>query len=182
MPSDASTSAKLQHSAKPQPPKTTCPARPHPAQVPPNFLDNTKAAVFDPTDALGMLRAGHPHIGRVLCAVVAKRRLHNWQTPVLSKTAATPLKTCLAWPQHPVQAPPTRLFYTLEAAFKLAVAHGMPRSGHSHTSRALCAVVAKRRLHIWKTRACHKMVIPTTNHLPCPAAAPSAGSTTLTAH
>ena len=30
-----------------------------------------------------------------------------------------------------------------EAAFDLAVPHGMLRAGHSHTGRALCAVVAE---------------------------------------
>ena len=33
---------------------------------------------------------------------------------------------------------------------ELAVLHGMPRAGHSHTGRALCAVVAGCCLLLWK--------------------------------
>ena len=32
----------------------------------------------------------------------------------------------------------SQLLHTAEAAFDLAVPHGMPRAGHSHTGRALC--------------------------------------------
>ena len=53
---------------------------------------------------------------------------------------------CPALPQAPVQGEPN-LLQNAEAAFGLAVPHGMPRAGHSHTGRALCAVVAERRLH-----------------------------------
>ena len=45
--------------------------------------------------------------------------------------------TCTALPQPPVQAPPD-LLTTAQAAFGLAVAQGIPRTGHSHTW-GLCA-------------------------------------------
>ena len=77
----------------------------------------------------------------------------------------------------PTQASSLRL-HTAELAFDLAVPLGMPRAGHSHTGRALCAVVAKKRyLHNLKTPALRKTA-PPIHHLPSPAAAPSAGSTT----
>ena len=53
-----------------------------------------------------------------------------------------------ALPSPPVQAPPL-LLHTAEATFDLAVPHGMPRAGHSHTGRALCAVVAECCLLLW---------------------------------
>ena len=40
---------------------------------------------------------------------------------------------------HPGQTPP-HLLHTTDAAFDLAVAHGMLRADHPHTSSALCAV------------------------------------------
>jgi len=55
--------------------------------------------------------------------------------------------TCTAVPQPPVQAPVDLLTAAQECAFDLAVAQGMPRAGHSHTGRALCAVVAEQSLH-----------------------------------
>ena len=44
---------------------------------------------------------------------------------------------------------------------ELAMAHDMPRAGHSHTGRALCAVVAEQCLRIWKTPAFSKTARPT---------------------
>ena len=83
-------------------------------------------------------------------------------------------------PQPPVQAPPP-LPHTAVAAFDLAVPHGMPRAGHSHTGRALCAVVAECCLLLWKSpqtgqNTTHK------NHPPGPAAAPNAGPSMPTSH
>ena len=67
-----------------------------------------------------------------------------------------PQTTSTAWPQQPVQAPP-HLLHTAEAALDLAVPHGMPRAGHSHNGRPLCAVVAEHcLLIIWKTSEIHK--------------------------
>ena len=98
-----------------------------------------------------------------------------------SVTPHDPQTTCPAKPQYPVQAPPY-LLHTAGAAFELAVAHGMPMAGHSPIGRALCAVVAEWCLHnTCNTLAFSKTTIPT-NHLPSPAAAPSAGSTTPAAH
>ena len=91
-----------------------------------------------------------------------------------------PQTTCPAWLQHPMQAPP-HLLHTAEAAYDPAVAHGMPRAGHSHTGRALCGVVAKRYLYIWHTPAFSKTAAPI-NHLPSPAAPLSAGSVVAAAH
>ena len=69
-----------------------------------------------------------------------------------------PQTTCLALPQPPVQDP-LHLLRTAEAVFSLAVAYGMPRAGHSHTGRALCAVVAEQYLYKWKTLALSKTPI-----------------------
>ena len=60
---------------------------------------------------------------------------------------ASQTTTCPALPQPPVQAPPDDLLTTAQGPFDLAVAQGMPRAGHSHTGRALCAVVAEHSLH-----------------------------------
>ena len=89
----------------------------------------------------GMPRAGHPHTGRALWAVV-----NEWcaSSENLHKPAKTqPLRTTRrARLQPPMQAPP-HLLHTAEAALDLAVPHGMPRAGHPRTGRALCAVVAE---------------------------------------
>ena len=69
--SAASTSGKLQYSAKLHPPQTTCPARTqHPV------LHFIEAVLFDLAVANGMPRAGHSHNGKTLCTVVAEQRLH----------------------------------------------------------------------------------------------------------
>ena len=60
-----------------------------------------------------------------------------------------PQATCPARPQAPVQAP-TKLRYTAEAAFDLAVPHGMPRAGYPRTGRALCAVLAECCYHLYE--------------------------------
>ena len=75
LPSGASTPGELQHSAKPQPPQTTCPARPqHPVQAPSHQV-HTAGAAFDLAVAHGMPRAGHSHTGRApLCGMVSKRQ------------------------------------------------------------------------------------------------------------
>ena len=83
-----------------------------------------------------------------------------------------------ALPQPQVQAPP-HMPHTPEAVFDLAVSHGMPRAGQLHTDRALCAVVTECCLLLfWKSLQTVTIVIPTTNHLPSPDAAPSACPTT----
>jgi len=92
-----------------------------------------------------------------------------------------PQTTCPAQPQHPVEVP-AQLLHTAEAAFDLAVAHGMLRSGHSQTGRALCAMVGEQHLQSCsKTQAFSKTAVPS-NHLLSPAAAPSAGSRRSAAH
>ena len=191
------------------PPRTTCQALPlPPVQAPPHLLHTTETA-FDLAVPHSMLRAGHSHNGRALCAVVAEcclllfnplqtgknriphkppaqpcrslqlrpqktccilQRLHLiLQCPVACPEMATPTLAglCALWllsaasssgnlhnpakphapqttrpalPQPPVQAPPHMLLST-EAALDLTVAHGMPRTNHSHTDWALCAVV-----------------------------------------
>ena len=73
--------------------------------------------------------------------MVAEQRLHIWKTPAFNKTTYPHKpRTYPALLQHPVQAT-TNLMHGAEAVFELAVAHGMPRADHSHTGRALCAVV-----------------------------------------
>jgi len=100
-----------------------------------------------------MPRGGHSLTGRALCAVVAEQHLHICGKLQYLAKPQPPQTTYPARPQHPVQALP-HLLHTVEPAFDLAVAQGMPGAGHSHTGRALCAVVvAKRSLHILKTPA-----------------------------
>jgi len=55
--------------------------------------------------------------------------------------------SCTALPQPPVRAPPDLLTTVQQGAFDLAVAQGMPRTGHPHNGGALCAVVADYSLH-----------------------------------
>ena len=86
---------------------------------------------------------------------------------------------CPVLPLAPVQAPP-HLLHASGAAFDLAVPHGMPRAGHSHTGGALCAVAAECCFLLWKSPQTGKPTTPTI-HLPSPAGAPSAGSTTAAA-
>ena len=57
----------------------------------------------------------------------------------------------------PVQAP-LPMLHTAEAAFDLAVPHGMPRAGHPHTGRALCAVVGPCKLQL-KTASDPRMYV-----------------------
>ena len=89
--------------------------------------------------------------------------------------------TCPVLPQPPVQSPPY-LLHTAEAAFDLAVPQGIPKAGHSHTLRALCAMVAKCFLLLWKSPQTRKPTTPTYHHLPSPAAAPSVASITPFEH
>jgi len=49
-------------------------------------------AAFDLAVALNVARAGHPHTGRALCAVVAECCLLLWTAPQTGKTA-TPTST-----------------------------------------------------------------------------------------
>ena len=91
-----------------------------------------------------------------------------------------PQTTCPALPQPPVQAV-QHLLHIVKAAFDLAVSHGMPRAGHSHTGRALCVVVAECCLLIWKSPYTAGKTATPTNHLPGPAEAPSPGSCTPSA-
>ena len=100
----------------------------------------------------------------------------NLQTPAKPHTPQT---TCPAQPQPSRQAPPP-LLATAEPAFDLAVPR-MSRAGHSHTDRAVCVVIAEWGVLLWKSPQTGKTP-PPTNHLPIPAAAPSAGSTTPAAH
>ena len=86
-----------------------------------------------------------------------------------------PQTTCPAQRQPQGQAPP-RLLQTAEAAFELAVPHGMPTAGHSHAAgRALCAGVAECFVALLsKSPQTGRTATTTTNHLPSPATAPSA--------
>ena len=78
-----------------------------------------------------------------------------------AKPHQPPQTTCPARQQHPVQAPPL-LLHTTETAFDLAVSHGIPRAGHSHTGRAVCPVVAEQRLLSRKTHKAAKPQTPKT--------------------
>ena len=174
--SGASTTGNLQHSAKPQqPPHITCPSRPHPVQAPPNLLHAAETAV-ELAVAHGIPRAGlHTLAG--LCAL---RLLSSASTTGKLKHSAKPHATETTYPallQQPLQGPP-HLLRTLEAAFALAVAHGMPRAGHSYTGRYLCTVAAKQCLHRWKLPAFSKPTPPTNPRPSSPAVGPRAGSAT----
>ena len=94
-----------------------------------------------------------------------------------------PESTCTATlPQPPAQAPPP-LLHTAEAAFDFTLPHGMPRAGHSHTGRVLCAVVAECCLLLWNSPHTGKTATPTNHlHITPAAAAPRAGPTTPAAH
>ena len=101
----------------------------------------------------------------------------------LHKPANThpPQNTCPVLPQPPVWAP-SQLLHTAEAAFDLTVPYGTPRAGHSHTGRALCAVVAEHCLLLLKSPQTGETATPT-NHLPSSAVAhTSADPTTPAAH
>jgi len=83
-----------------------------------------------------------------------------------------PQTTCPALLQPPVHAPPHLLHIVQQTEFDLAVVpHGMPGTGHSHTGRALCAVVAEFCLLVWKSPQTGKTVC-LTNQQSGPAAAP----------
>ena len=71
----------------------------------------------------------------LLSSTSSPENLHKSSTP------QPPQITCPAKPRYPVEAP-SHLLYSADAAFDLEVHHGIPRAGHSHTGRALCAVVA----------------------------------------
>ena len=117
-------------------------------------------------------KAGHSHL-LTLWFLSAASSSGKLQIPTKPHP---PLTTCPALPQHPVQAS-LRLLYTAKAALELAMPHDMPRAGQKYSGRAMCAVVTEHCLLIWKTPKPHKTA-PPTNHLPSPAAAPSAGCTT----
>ena len=78
----------------------------------------------------------------------------------IQQNRTPPNTICPARSQHPVQDPP-HLLHTAIIAFDIAVAHGMPGIGYSsRAGRTLCAVVAERCLHIWKTPAFSKSTSP----------------------
>ena len=175
LPSGASTSEKIQHSAKPPPPKP--PAQP--GQSTQCKLHHTCCTLQRlnltlqwPMACPGLATHTLPGLCPLwlLSGISASGKLQQSAKPY------PPQSTCPAQLQHPVQAPP-HLLHTAEAAFDLAVA----RAGHSFTGKALCAVVANLRFHSWKTPALSKTA-PPTNHLPSPAAALSAGCTISAVH
>ena len=77
-----------------------------------------------------------------LCLLSAAPSSGNLHKPAKPQPPQT---TCPGLPQPPVQAHP-HLMHTAEAVFDLAVPHGAPRTCHQHTGRALCTVVAERRI------------------------------------
>ena len=139
--SGASTAAKLQHSAIPQPPQTTCLARPQRPvlQAPPHLLHTAESA-FDLTVADSIPRSG-THTLAGLCALWLPSgasipgKLHHLVKPQPQQT------TCLALPQqNPVQAPSPRLLHTAEAV--LALQRPMTCLGlATHALVGLCALL-----------------------------------------
>ena len=108
-------------------------------------------------------------------AASSSRTLHKAAKP------QPPQTTCPALSQPSAQTLP-HLLQTAEAAFNLAISRGMPGAGHSHTGRALCAVIAECCLlleEISRNRQNHN---PHKQLQPSPAAAPSAGPTTPADH
>ena len=150
LPSAASTSESLHNPAKPQPPQTTRTALAQPPVLDDSQLLHTAEAAFDLAVPHGMPGAGHSHTGRALCAVVAECCLLLWTAPQTGKPA-TPTSHLPGPAAGPSAGPTPTLRHTAEATFDLALPHGMPRAGHSHTGRALCAVVAECCLLLWKS-------------------------------
>ena len=132
--------------AKPQPPQTTCPSLPQlPVQAANTWcttMQRIHLTLLCPMVCPGL--GTHTLAGlcalRLPSAASSSGNLHRPRKP------HPPQTTCSALPQPPVQAPP-HLLHTTEAHFDLVVANDMPRAGHSHTGRALCAVFAKQHLH-----------------------------------
>ena len=88
-----------------------------------------------------------------------------------------PQTTCSALPQPPVQDK-LHLLRTAEAAFDLAVPHGMLRADHSHTGRVVrldCQVMPPSLEISTNQQNCNP---PQKNQLPSAPAAPSSSSTT----
>ena len=112
----------------------------------------TAEAAFDLAVPHGMPRAGLPHTGRALCAVVAECCFLLWKSPQTNKTANPTNYLPSNHAAAPSAGPISPVLHTVVAVFDLAVPHGMTRAGHSHTSsRALCAVViAESCLLLWK--------------------------------
>ena len=129
-------------------PTNHLPSLPQPPVHSPAFLQYAAEAAFDLAVPNGMSRAGHSHTGRALCAVVAECCLLLWKSP-----------------QTGITTTPTNHLHTADAAFELAVPHGMPRAGHSHTGRALYAADAECCLLLWKSSQTGRTATPT-NHLP----------------
>ena len=142
---------KIPSHRQPQPLQTICPARPqHPVQAPPHLLHTAEAA-FDLAVPHGMLRAGHTHTQAGHCAQWLLSGFSSSGNLQKSSTNPQyPQTTSPALPQHPVQVPP-HLLHIAEDSFDFAVPYCMPRDGQSHTGRALCTMVAKRRLLSQKT-------------------------------
>ena len=159
MPSGASTSGKLQHSAKLHPPQTTCPARPqHPVQTPPNLLRALQGLHLTlqlPIACPGLVT----HTLAGLCTLWLSSSASSSGKLQRPAKPHRPHSICPVRPQHPMQTSPN-LLHTAETVFDLAVAHGMPRAGHSHTGRALCTMVAECCLLLWKSAQCGKTAAP----------------------
>ena len=154
----ASFSGNLHILAKPHPPQITCPALPQPPVQAPSLLLRTADAVFYLVVPHGMPKAGQSHTGRALCAMITECCL-LFSNPHKPVKLQPPQTTCPALRQPPVQAPP-HLLHAAEAAFDLTVPHGMPRSGHSRTGRALCDLVAQCILLLWKSPQTGKTAPP----------------------
>ena len=141
---------KLQHSAKPYPPQTTCQALAQPpVQAPPHLLVTAEAA-FDFALPCGMPRAGHSHTGRAVSTVLAECCLRLWKSPQTDRIICPPHKP----PAQPCHSPQIRLhhfFCLLQRRLDLILQGGMPRIGHSHTGRAVSAVLAECCLLLWKS-------------------------------
>jgi len=139
LPSGNSSTEKLQHPPKPQPPPTPRRALPqHPVQAPPDLL-HTAGSAFDLLVPPGMSRSCHVHPGRALCTVlVGERCLLNRKTPGSGKT--DPPKQTPAMPCHSTQCRLHHNFCTLQR-LHLTFQYRMACPGlATHTLAGLCAL------------------------------------------
>ena len=146
--STSSTEKKLLKAAKPhQPPQATCPTLLyHLMQAPPLLLYLHSRGYIRPCSAPCLAQGWSlPHwqgsVHRGCQAVPPCLKKHQ-------KVAKPqpPQTTCPALLQHPIIQAQPHPVHAAEAAFDLAVSHGIPRAGHSHTGRALCTLVAEQHL------------------------------------
>ena len=135
----SSSSGKLHKTTKSQPPNTTCPALPQPQSRGLPHLLSTVEAVFDLAVPHGMLRVGHSHAGRALCAVVAECCLLLWRKSPQTGQNAIP-RNHPPGPAADPNAGPSIPTSHCRYCIRPTVPNCMPRAGHADTLAGLCAL------------------------------------------